>query len=91
MDEAKISPNMIDIEDRITPLMTAARFGRVKMAKILIDSGANVNHRAQSGETALSRAIRYNQPDMIDLLMQKDAFSNLSPECRRMFQGVAGK
>ena len=50
-------------EETYTPLMLAASLGDVKMAKILISKGANINFVDLGGETALDRAIINNGKD----------------------------
>ena len=50
-------------EESFTPLILAASIGDVKMAKILISKGANINYVSLGGETALDRAIINNGKD----------------------------
>jgi ankyrin repeat protein len=45
-------PNTKDAQGQ-TPLMIAAAFGSLDAMKVLVDSGANVNHSSQAGATAL--------------------------------------
>jgi ankyrin repeat protein len=42
--------------ERWTPLISAAYTGNVDIATLLIDKGADVNARANNGDTALSLA-----------------------------------
>ena len=56
-----------------TPLIVAATFGQVEVAKILIKAGADLNARNNSGGTALHVACFYCQPEMVELLLNEGA------------------
>ncbi|MDB6121650.1 MAG: Ankyrin repeat-like protein [Pedosphaera sp.] len=67
-----------------TPLMEAAQAGKVEMAKVLIAHGADVNARLdhkdggiQSEWAALHYAIKKNQNDMLKLLLESGAKTDL--------------
>ncbi len=51
-----------------TPLLKAASLGRVKIAKLLIDSGVPPSHKDPWGVTPLDKAKLYNHTKMIDYL-----------------------
>jgi ankyrin repeat protein len=53
--------------------MGAARNGRVEAARTLIELGASVNARAQSGKTALSEAREHGHEGVIALLEERGA------------------
>ena len=62
-----------DVSTINTPLIAAVYHGDIKVAKILLDFGANPNLVSQRGNTALHQAIRYTSGDaqqFIRLLMQ---------------------
>jgi len=60
------------LEDGTTALMEAAKKGRVEIADYLIKSGADLNYKMENtSETALDLAIRYNQPEMAELLFKR--------------------
>lgn len=59
-----------------TPLHLAARLGRVRLARLLLAGGADVNRERFANEIALSDAIMENHPDMVKLLLQAGANVN---------------
>jgi ankyrin repeat protein len=58
----------------VPPLMHAAKYGRLEMAKILVAKGADVNYKYSgdyspaAGETPLTYAEKNNQPAVADYL-----------------------
>ncbi len=54
--------------DGKSPLMFAAKYGNVAMAKKLLESGAKKEMVTDKGFTALDYAKKYNQPELIKLL-----------------------
>lgn len=50
------------------PLLYAAQQGRTEVARILIDSGADVNARSESGGTAMAYAVGWGHRDIVELL-----------------------
>lgn len=56
--------------DRETPLIIAAELGKVSIAKLLIERGADLHLNAGSHTTALCKAICFNQPSMVNLLLK---------------------
>ncbi|TRY55918.1 hypothetical protein DNTS_001753 [Danionella cerebrum] len=48
------------------PLIAAARQGKLRLARLLLDGGANVNERDHRGETALLAACRSLRGDATD-------------------------
>lgn len=53
-----------------TPLMLAAIFDQREVASILIDAGANLELKNNSGGTALHVACFFCRPEMVELLLQ---------------------
>ena len=47
-----------------TPLMYAAKLGKLEMLKYLIEQGANINAVSTKGKTALSYSIEYKRPEI---------------------------
>ena len=56
-----------------TPLLFAARHGRVENALLLLDAGANINESAPSGESALVIASFSDQSEVAALLLERGA------------------
>lgn len=56
------------MSNKKTPLMYAAKYGRLEIAKLLIQKGANKNSLSPRGKTALDYAKKYKQTDLILLL-----------------------
>ena len=61
-----------------TSLRIAAREGRIKTVKSLLENGADVNGTGEFGETALMGAARFNHRQVADLLLARGADVNLS-------------
>lgn len=67
----KLIDNKADLEkicDGKTPLMFAAKYGDLAMAKKLLENGAKKETVTDKGFTALDYAKKYNQPELIKLL-----------------------
>lgn len=68
-----------DAEDHETPLITAASYGDVEVAKVLIGAGANVNARSKEGSgelaglSALMHAAVFGMTDVLDALVAAGA------------------
>ena len=58
-----------------TALMMAAREGRASTLDLLIARGADVNHRNETGASALDWAQRAKEPAMVDRLRRAGARS----------------
>jgi RNA polymerase sigma factor (sigma-70 family) len=84
-----------------TPLLWAARQGHLDIARLLLDRGADVNHAAVEGWTALHLAINSDAPtEMIQLLVENGADLSSRPggetplhgalnfTCRRIFDAL---
>ena len=56
-----------------SPLITAAVFGKTKMAKVLIDAGADLNFQNKDGSTALHTAAFFCRPEIVKMLLAKGA------------------
>jgi ankyrin repeat protein len=67
--KAGADPNYTDFMGNNTPLMWAARFGRLEIAKILMKYGANINLKNGSNVTAFIIASIYNQPAIVNELI----------------------
>jgi uncharacterized protein len=57
----------------MTPLMIAARYGLVDIARRLIAAGADVSRQDSSGDTALDEARRSQNHDIADLIERASA------------------
>ena len=56
-----------------SPLITAAVFGQTDMARILIESDADLNFRNNEGSTALLSAAFFGRPEIVRLLLDAGA------------------
>ena len=56
-----------------TALMRATIHGHIETARLLLDSGANVNYKRKDGDTALLIAIEKNQAEIVQLLLDRGA------------------
>ena len=56
-----------------TPLMYASRFGNLEIVQILLQNGANIDHKGMYGKTPLMQACRYEYLDIVKLLLQNGA------------------
>jgi len=66
-------PNLVTSTGE-SPLMAAARAGRVDMVKALLEHGADVNAKENvRGQTALMWAVSQRHPDVVHLLLQHGA------------------
>ena len=65
---------------RVPPLGTAAFVRSVPLARLLLDSGANVNGRGDGGFTALHSAAQNGDEDFARLLLERGADPSLATE-----------
>ena len=61
----------------LTPLLYAARDGRLEVARILVSNGANIEKRDPNDITPLLMAISNNQVEMAKFLIERDAKINI--------------
>jgi ankyrin len=64
------------IPGTMTPLMYAARDGRLESARLLLDAGANIEQADANGITPLLAAVANNHPDLARLLVDRGANVN---------------
>jgi ankyrin len=64
------------IPGNMSPLMYAAREGKIDAARLLLDAGANVNEVDKNDISPLFMAISNNHPDMARFLIEKGANIN---------------
>jgi len=65
--------NVIEPGSGSTPLLTAAMFDRIEIAKMLLKAGASINAKNYDGSTALHTAAFFCRPDMVKLLLENGA------------------
>lgn len=65
--------NMKDPFGGSSPLITAAVFGQTDMARILIESGADLEFRNNDGSTPLITAAFFGRPEIVRLLLDAGA------------------
>ena len=63
--------------NKSTPLITAATFGKSKIAKALIDAGADLNLKNNDGSTALHSAAFFCRVEIVQLLIDAEADKTL--------------
>lgn len=56
-----------------SPLITASLFGKMEMAKVLIEAGADINFQNNDGSTALHTAAFFCRPEIVKLLLDRGA------------------
>lgn len=56
-----------------SPLISAAVFDKPKMAKVLIDAGADLNFQNNDGSTALHSSAFFCRPEIVKMLLEKGA------------------
>ncbi len=56
-----------------SPLISAAVFGKPDMAKVLLESGADINFQNNDGSTALHTAAFFCRPEIVTMLLDKGA------------------
>ena len=64
---------MRDPEGGACPLSTAALFGQVEAAQVLIEAGADINCRGDDGATPLHVAAFFCRTEIVKLLVDKGA------------------
>lgn len=73
---ANVNDVQVDIEKEgktKTPLMVAAKTGKMDLVKLLIENGAEINYYNKYAQSALSECIMVNKYDIAFFLLQKNA------------------
>ncbi|KAF9112140.1 hypothetical protein BGX27_003911 [Mortierella sp. AM989] len=60
-----------------TPLIAAARYGAVNMVEIVLQLGADLNHRDEEGSTALHHAAAFGHLQTISFLIEKGSSATI--------------
>ena len=80
--ERGADPNALSANEavRVPPLGTAAFVRSVPLARLLLDSGADVNGRGEGGFTALHSAAQNGDEDFARLLLERGADPSLATD-----------
>ena len=80
--ERGANPNVVSTNEavRVAPLGTAAFVRSVPLARLLLDSGADVNGRGEGGFTALHSAAQNGDEELARLLLERGADPSLATE-----------
>ena len=70
---ANVTARMNKDKGHSTPLHIAARYGRIEVAHVLLQHGANVGTKDRDGGTALHRAAQYGKFEVVRVLLQHGA------------------
>jgi ankyrin repeat protein len=74
-----------------SPLISAAVFGKPKMAKVLIDAGADINFQNNDGSTALHTSAFFCRPEIVKMLLEKNADKTIKNKFgATAYESVAG-
>lgn len=73
--EAGINVNSFDSWDR--PALVMAASNSTEIAKMLLDKGADINQKNSFGATALSMAVKWGYPDVVQFLIDQGANVNI--------------
>ena len=65
--------NAQDRESGATPLMLAVSMDRLPAARVLVTRGANLRLIDHAGNTALDRALKVDDPDLVKLIRNPPA------------------
>jgi ankyrin repeat protein len=84
--ERGADPNALSTNEavRVPPLGTAAFVRSVPLARLLLDSGADVNGRGEGGFTALHSAAQNGDGDLARLLLERGADKSLATDDGRL-------
>ena len=69
--------NIAEPTRQSSPLITAAAMNKIEAAKILIEAGADLNHKNADGSTALHTAIVFGNSDLARILINSGTDLNL--------------
>ena len=80
--ERGANPNVVSTNEavRVAPLGTAAFMRSVPLARLLLDSGADVNGRGEGGFTALHSTAQNGDEELARLLLERGADPSLATE-----------
>jgi ankyrin repeat protein len=84
--ERGADPNALSTNEavRVPPLGTAAFVRSVPLARLLVDSGADVNGRGEGGFTALHSAAQNGDQELARLLLERGADPSLATDDGRL-------
>uniref|UniRef100_A0A8C2B6X0 Ankyrin 1, erythrocytic b n=1 Tax=Cyprinus carpio TaxID=7962 RepID=A0A8C2B6X0_CYPCA len=68
---ASVAKSIGPVSNRFTPLHVACKYGKVDVAELLLERGANPNAAGKNGLTPLHVAVHHNNLDVVKLLVSK--------------------
>jgi ankyrin repeat protein len=86
--DAGADTNTICSEEGVTPLILSARVGSVEILKLLIETGADLNHQT-NGFTALNIAVALGEADKVRALTEAGADVSINSDRFNMLFNVA--
>jgi ankyrin repeat protein len=74
-----------------TPLHHACMYGRTEVVRFLLDeAGAEVNEPGEQGYTALHLAVKFNYPELVELLLMRGARTDMMTRDEKTARDLAG-
>ena len=82
--------NLLNFSLKRTPLRHATYIGHLDMAKVLLQSGANINSQGEDKQTPLHIAALFGKNEIVSLLLDNGCDLNLKNKNRKTAEEIAG-